>query len=205
MPTEAPARAAGRPRPWLLVLFGIVGALFLWIKLAPTTSDAPAAAPRTQARTAAGGGSGQVNPEDLQVRLDALKTERPQPADAARNPFRFQPKPEPAPPPPPKNATVSKPVADVPPGPPPPPPGPPPPPAITLKFIGTVEGRETGGKVAAFSDPPSCKRTFYAREGEIVDGRYRLVKIGIESVVMEYPDGRGRQTIRQGGQECVGK
>ena len=41
------------------------------------------------------------------------------------------------------------------------------------------------------------------REGEIIDGRYRLVRIGVESVVMEYVDGRGRTTIRLSGQECV--
>ena len=41
------------------------------------------------------------------------------------------------------------------------------------------------------------------REGDIIDGRYRLVRIGVESVVMEYLDGRGRTTIRLSGQECV--
>jgi len=53
-----------------------------------------------------------------------------------------------------------------------------------------------------FSD---CRSTMRGKEGEIIAGQYRLVKIGTESVVMEYVDGRGRQTIRQSGQECVGK
>jgi hypothetical protein len=45
-----------------------------------------------------------------------------------------------------------------------------------------------------------------AREGEIIAGQYRLVRIGKESVVLEYADGRGTPTtIRQSGQECVGK
>ena len=44
-----------------------------------------------------------------------------------------------------------------------------------------------------------------AHEGDIIAGQYRLVKIGVESVVMEYVDGRGRTTIRLSGQECVGK
>ena len=48
--------------------------------------------------------------------------------------------------------------------------------------------------MAAFSD---CRSTMRGSEGEIIDGRYRLVRIGIESVVMEYPDGRGRTTIGQ--------
>lgn len=58
------------------------------------------------------------------------------------------------------------------------------------------------GKVAAFSD---CRATMRAREGEIIAGQYRLVRIGVESVVMEYVDGQGRTTIRMSGQECVGK
>jgi hypothetical protein len=43
------------------------------------------------------------------------------------------------------------------------------------------------------------------KEGDVIAGQYRLVHIGNESVVMEYVDGRGRTTIRQSGQECVGK
>ena len=79
--------------------------------------------------------------------------------------------------------------------------GPPPPPKIPLKFIGVLE--VTGiGKVAAFSD---CRVTMRGREGEIIAGQYRLVTIGAESVVMEYVDGRGRETIRMSGQDCVGK
>ena len=79
-------------------------------------------------------------------------------------------------------------------------PPPPPPPPIPLKFIGKLETR--GGTIAAFSD---CRTTMRGKEGDIIDGRYRLVKIGVESVVMEYLDGRGRTTIRESGQECVGK
>ena len=35
-----------------------------------------------------------------------------------------------------------------------------------------------------------------AREGDEVDGRYRLVKVGLESIVMSYLDGQGQQTSR---------
>jgi hypothetical protein len=66
--------------------------------------------------------------------------------------------------------------------------------------MGRLETR--GGIIAAFSD---CRTTMYGREGDLIDGRYRLVKIGVESVQMEYADGRGRTTIRMSGQECVGK
>jgi hypothetical protein len=81
-------------------------------------------------------------------------------------------------------------------------PGPTQPPPIPLKYIGLMEGVPGQGKVAAFSD---CRTTMRGREGEIIAGQYRLVKIGVESVVLEYVDGRGRTTIRMSGQECVGK
>jgi hypothetical protein len=69
-----------------------------------------------------------------------------------------------------------------------------------MKYIGYMDTRS--GKIANFSD---CRATYRGREGEIVGGQYRLVRIGVESVVMEYPDGRGRTTLRMSGQECVGK
>jgi hypothetical protein len=77
----------------------------------------------------------------------------------------------------------------------PPPPPPPTIPPIPLKFIGTMEQGKT--KVAIFSDGKGLP--VYAREGELVLGQYRLVRIQIESVVMEYADGRGQQTIPKRG------
>jgi len=70
---------------------------------------------------------------------------------------------------------------------------------ISDRICGGSPGRSSS---TAFSD---CRTTMRGREGDIIDGRYRLVRIGIESVVMEYPDGRGRTTIRMSGQECVTK
>ena len=69
-------------------------------------------------------------------------------------------------------------------------------PPIPLKFIGTME--QGSRKVAIFSDGRGLP--VYAFEGQLVLGQYKLVKIGVESVVMEYPDGRGRQTIPMRGQ-----
>ena len=40
------------------------------------------------------------------------------------------------------------------------------------------------GKIAALSNG---RDVFYGREGEIIDGRYRMVKIGVEPITMEYP------------------
>jgi hypothetical protein len=78
-----------------------------------------------------------------------------------------------------------------------PPPGPP---MIPLKYFGFMD--TPTGKIASLSD---CRATMRGREGDIIDGRYRLVRIGVESVVMEYLDGTGRTTIRMTGQDCVAK
>lgn len=76
-----------------------------------------------------------------------------------------------------------------------PPSGPPPPPPIVVKFIGVVQ-RADVGRVAVLSDG---KNVYYGREGQIVDGRWRIVRIGEESLQIEYVDGRGRQTVRLTG------
>ena len=126
------------------------------------------------------------------VQLEALKNDRPGPADSPRNPFRFTPKPAPAPP-----------RGPVMPAPPPPPlmtPDPMDPatlPRIPLKFIGLLENDKVG-KVAILSDGRGIP--FHGREGEIIGGRYRIMRIGVESIELAYLDGRGRQTIRQTGQ-----
>jgi hypothetical protein len=198
MPTDTPAAAPRRPSPVLLVALAVVVAVFLAIKLWPAPPPAPKPAARTQGTSGAGHGDDTITPEDLHVRLGALKEQRPEPLETERNPFGFKPKPPPPPPPmPPQPAKpLTPPPPITPPGPPPPPPLPP----IPLKFMGTVSG--AFGKLAAFTD---CKRTFSGREGDIVDGRFKIVKIGLESVVLQYADGRGTQTIRVGGQECIGK
>ena len=121
------------------------------------------------------------------VHLPLLEAKRPKPAAGERNLFRFKPK---APPPPPAPTVGVAPPA-TPAGPPPPPPLPP----ITLKFIGIVDtpGRE---KFAVLSDG---RNVFHGREGDIIEGRFRILRIGAESIEMAYLDGRGRQTIRLTG------
>jgi hypothetical protein len=182
----------------------VVAVLIIWA-VWPAASQSPVSSnQRVQQRPAAqtattGRAAGPVDgtqPGQLAVRLGDLKAPPPEPDDAGRNPFRFYVKPPPPTPPPPK---------PLPPPPPPPGPGdqgyvtppPPPPPPIPLKFIGTLEQGKT--RVAIFSDGRGLPQ--YAPEGATVLGQYRVVKIGVESVVMEYLDGRGRQTIpMRGGQ-----
>ena len=187
MDTDAPAISSRRPRV-LLAALGVAIVALVASRMWSTESAAPPPVTSNQTRTGNATEQPPINPAELDVHLEALQAARPGPQDAERNPFRFQSKPTPPP-----SLGALKPVtppADV--STPPKPSGPPP---ITLKFIGTVE--KQGLKVAALSD---CKGyTDYAKEGDIVDGRYRLVKIGVESMVIEYVNGTGQTTIRLEG------
>jgi hypothetical protein len=40
----------------------------------------------------------------------------------------------------------------------------------------------------------------HGREGDIIDGKYLIVQIGTESIVMSQVNGSGRQVIRLTGQ-----
>jgi len=197
------ADAAGsstRPRPWLLVALGLAVVAAIVSFAGGGKPAAPAARPSNPRPHARVKTPETVMPADLDVRLGELGQPRPATGASERNPFRFYTPPPPKP--------VESPGGSRGYVPPPPPPGPetppppPPPPPIPLKFIGTVDGPPSVGKIAVFSD---CRTTMRGKEGDIIDGRYRLVRIGVESVVMEYADGRGRTTIRESGQECVGK
>ena len=197
-----PSNSIQRPRPVFMGLAGAVLAVLIIWAVWPAASQSPGSSnqarvqrtPSAQTATTgrAAGPVDGTHPGQLAVRLGDLKEPPPPPDDAGRNPFRFYVKPPPPPPPP----VVRAPVVEAPVAP-PAPVGPPPPPPIPLKFIGTLEQGKT--RVAIFSDGRGLP--VYAAEGALVMGQYRLVKIGVESVVMEYPDGRGRQTIpMRGGQ-----
>jgi len=150
---------------------------------------APAAA---ATRAGRGAGTTAAQGEAPDVHLEALDAERVRPGAGERNLFRFKPPPPPPPPPPPKPVQTA-PVNTAPPQPNLPPPVPP----ITLKFIGIIESPTHARKIAVLSDgrnPP-----FQGEEGAIIEGRYRILKIGVESVELAYVDGRGRQTIRLTG------
>jgi hypothetical protein len=132
------------------------------------------------------------------VRLESLTAVREEPADSGRNPFRFEPRPSASGPRPdvqripgvPDDQADAPPVATAPSGPPPPPP-------IALKFIGLVQ-KADGTKFAVLSDgkgPPIS-----GREGAEIAGRYKILKIGTESLEIAYIDGSGRRTIPLTGQ-----
>jgi hypothetical protein len=202
MATE-PGATSKRPNLVLLALLGLTIVAAVIFKLmgaagpgTPASNPSGAQRPPQPRADAAQGRGGAVGSTTLDVHLEALEAERPSTAKNERNPFRF--KPAPAPPPPPVAAKPAESVAPAPVGPPPPPP----PPPITVKFIGVLD-RADGSRLALFSDCSAGRHQSYAREGGTVDGRYKLVKIGRESVIIEHLDGRGRTTLAAGGQECV--
>ena len=194
-PDRPAASTSSRPRPWLLVLLGIVVVAALVMKLGGSaTPGAPASNP---ARRAQQQGTTRLDPAKLDVKLEALAGERPGPGDSDRNPFGFKPKPPP--PPPPQGNKTEDPLG--------PGNGPklaPDPPRlepITVKFIGIITAPD-GRQIASFTD---CRLTYQVYEGKEFAGQYRLVKIGVESVVVERIDGAGRTTLPMSGQECVGR
>jgi len=126
------------------------------------------------------------------VKLDLLKPSPGTLGPVTRNPFQFRPKPAPPVILRPAITGSGAPVVVAP----PPPPGPPPLPPIGLKFIGVLDTSQ--GKVAVFRD--NGGDVINGKEGDIIDGRYKLLKIGVESADLSYADGRGRQTIRLSGQ-----
>lgn len=180
--------AERRKQLLLAVLVVVLLAVVAYMYGGPGATSAPArqASNRTGG---ARGGTGSAPAAATDVHLEALDAERAKPGPTDRNLFRFKPKP---PPPPPPAAAVA--------APPPAPTGPPPPPAlppIPYKFIGLVEVPGEKKRIAVLSDGRNMP--LHGREGDIIEGRFRIVRIGAESIEMEYADGRGRQTIRLSG------
>jgi hypothetical protein len=185
--------AVDRRVQWFAGAAGIViVGMLMW------PSDEPEAPAPAQARPRGRPGVRDAAPASMErppdVNLEALAAMRGEPTEQGRNPFRFFAK---APPPPPKTFTPVNQSAIGPVGPPQPamPVGPPPPPAIPLKFIGIL--RKGGQSWAVLSDG---QEPVFGTEGADIMGRYRILKIGQESLEISYLDGRGRTTLRLTGQ-----
>ncbi|MFO7694144.1 MAG: hypothetical protein R6V57_13735 [Vicinamibacterales bacterium] len=149
-------------------------------------AGAPAATPAAaaRARTAA--------PSHIPaVELASLGRLQPEPADSGRDPFRFGSAPAAAPRAglPAGGATAAQPA-----GPPTPlePPGPPP---ITLRFIGIAKQGE-GRMLAVLRDD---RGVYYGAEGDVIEGRYRILRVSADTVELSYVDGRGRVNIPMSG------
>lgn len=174
----------------LLVVAAI--ALYNWMK----SSDEPAPTPATTATTAPGSSGGAAkNPAkiatrksgpvvlaqslDPTLRFDLLKSsEDVTYKGAGRDIFQNQPEPAPIPQP------IAPPIKSVPDAPPPPPP-------IPLKFYG-FSGNKSGPKQVFLSKGDDI---FVAKEGQIIDRRYKIIKIGPNSVEVEDVLTNNRQTL----------
>lgn len=172
-------------------LFGLLGLLGVTLVAAIgydvwPASDTPGPARATARAGARPSSAPAVTAPD--VHLQALRGGTPPPeTPLARDLFRFKPKA--APPrvvPAVTPEPVAVPVPIVPSG----------PPAIPMRFIGLVEAPQQAQKIAILSDG---RGIYQGREGDIIEGRYQILRIGVESVDMAYVDGRGRQTIRLSG------
>jgi hypothetical protein len=171
--------------PLLVVLLG--GGAYV---TKPWSSPDPGPAPRQAPAAATRGAQSAAGPV-ADVRLDLLTATGGDDAAVSRNPFRFQQRAVPAPP---VQRVAPRPELTAPPA----PTGPPPPPPITLRFIGLIEAPPNTGRVALLSDGRGG--LMHGREGDTVDGRYKMLRVGTDSIEMAYVDGRGRQTIRLSGQ-----
>ena len=189
---------AQRPRWMLLAVLGAVLVAVVYFVLLPALSPPVPPVGRVTLATPGGPGGGKPAPRPIDVKLDALgkAAAAEEPEGARRNPFRMgAATPAPAP-----EGTVAgrtpTPVGPVPLAP-VGPPQPPPPPPIPYRFIGLLSGVPGQGRIAVLTDG---RTVVHGRVNEIIEGRYRIVQIGEESLQIEHYDGRGRQTIRLLGQ-----
>ena len=173
----------------VVVLLGIAVGYWIW----PWGGPRPGTPGAGSAR---GGRTGQGSASDpvTDIRLELLQREPRPLRDPDRNPFRFERRASAAPPVRPQVTRRVAPVEVAPVVPLPPPP----PPPIPLRFIGFLQPRGAPGRVAVLSDGRG--NVFDGKEGDVIEGRYRLLRVGNDSADLVYLDGRGRQTIRLSGQ-----
>jgi hypothetical protein len=168
---------------WRLAALSVALAAVVWYRWgpaepAPAASNLPAAAPGVVPALRL--------PERLQLAmLDAVPAE----TEVGRNPFGFGARPAP---PSPAVAYTPPPVT-LPTGP-PVPQGPPP---IMLRLVGLMIAPGSTRPMVTLKDP-GTGALFHAFEGDVVDGRYRVVKVGMQSAVLSYVDGSGQRTLAMG-------
>lgn len=167
-----------------VLVVALAATAFYQLRSGPTASAPSASNVRTAAR-GAGADTGITAPD---VHLEALQAERTPPDGVHRNLFRFKPKAAPSVRAPDAGGEPRAAVNE--------PPGPPPVPPIALKFLGVMEAPGRSLKVAVLGD---ARGVYRGSEGDIIEGRYRIIRIGAESIEMAHLDGTGRQVIRLSG------
>jgi hypothetical protein len=142
-----------------------------------------------------------VSKIDPRIRLDLLAKVRAAPMEGGSSSlFEFSKAPEP---PAPKVEPIQPgPQINVPPPPPAesqdpkPPPPPPPPTPIPFKYYGYA-GKASDGQLQGFfrEGDASTGDIFPAREGETIRNRYKVIRIGIKSAVVEDTTNHNQQTL----------
>jgi len=128
-------------------------------------------------RASAAGKGGRI--PDAVLRIDRLEMEKSSAApDARRNIFEYGGRAQVAVAPPP--------VEDAPPPPPPRPPAPP------VRFYGFAEPSRGGGKRVFLTDGDEI---YVVAEGDVIQRRYRLVRVGKDNVEVEEVSGARRWTV----------
>lgn len=173
------------------------------VSSALASAPAPVSAPRAPEHTTRSRQSDEFHPvfrskrpedrpdpelSDPTLRLDLLaKVQQVSVSGDGRNVFQFYeppvkplPKPEPV-------VTLPPPVDPTPPAPPPPPPL-----KIPLRYYGFSSVVGSSAKTAYFLDGDDI---VVAKEGEMVKRRYKVVRIGTNSVVMEDSESKRQQTL----------
>ena len=178
------------PRRQLLLLIAllIVGAVIAALNFWPATGDGV----DTTVRTVGGVPEAREGNPVGDIKLEALEQRDDASATPTRDVFQFQSRRVEAADPAPSRAPAQVDTA------PPAPAGPPPPPPIPLRYIGYLDQPGEVPRVAVLSDGRG--NVFNGKEGDIIEGRYRVLRIGTDSADLIYVDGRGRQTIRLSGQ-----
>ncbi len=142
-----------------------------------------------------------VSKIDPRIRLDLLAKVRAVPMEGGSSSlFEFSKAPEP---PTPQVDPIKPAAVPVPPPAPAPPPGPklpaapPPPPPIPFKFYGYA-GKAADGQLQGFfrEGDAANEEISTAREGDMIKNRYKVVRIGIKSAVVEDTTNHNEQTLR---------
>lgn len=122
------------------------------------------------------------------IDLDRLKVDRPKLPLGRRDIFQWvaTPMPLPVTPVPAAEQTEDPSLTPTPTAP------PPPPPPLPLKYIGVIQEKGKPKIAVLMSDQ---KEIMPGHEGDLLAGRYRIVKIGLESVEMEDVTTAQKQTI----------
>jgi hypothetical protein len=176
---------------WMIAVLAVLALVIIYdlVFMGGSSSASPAPSSSTAASQPkkAGAATTQIadNTLDPRVRIDLLAASQSKKYEPGRNIFRMEEAP------PPTVVGSVRQQAAGPPAPPTPTPVPPPPP-IPLKFYGFANKPNEAKRVFLVDEG----EVFVARQGEIVERRYKIVQINTASVVIEDALTSNKQTIQ---------